>query len=116
MSRSSNPLTSLTLIEDRLTALLTRIDSAAGVLSEQAEGELSAAQNGRSGSTTGDSSNAALEQLRQLTELVQRQESTTRENEAAQAEWLVPYQQQLDRIEQRLEELRKTDTGPATFS
>ena len=115
MSRNSNPLTSFTLLEDRLTALLARIDAAAGVLTEQAARELSAAQNAR-GEAAGGADSAALDQLRQLTDLLERQESTTRDVEESPAEWLVSLQAQLQRIEQRVEELRSKDGGAATFS
>lgn len=116
MSRSANPLTSFTLLEDRLTALLARIDTAAGVLTEQAAKELGTARD-RSGDSTGSVSNsAALDQLRQLTELLERQESTARESDDSQTQWLAPLQQQLERIEQRVEELRNVDSKPAAFS
>jgi hypothetical protein len=116
MSRSANPLTSFTLLEDRLTALLTRIDTAAGVLTEQAAREVASGAK-RNGDTAGSNSNsAALDHLRQLTELLERQESTTRDAEASQAEWLAPVQQQLERIEQRIDALRNTDNKAATFS
>jgi hypothetical protein len=115
MSRSANPLTSFTLLEDRLTALLTRIDTAAGVLSEQAAREVAANSN-RGDSAGSNSPNATLDQLRHLTELVERQESMSRDGDAEQAEWLAPLQQQLERIEQRVEELQKPEASSAKFS
>src|SRR5690606_34475708 len=110
------PLTSFTLLEDRLTALLARIDSAAGVLTEQAARELSAASARSEAASGRHSSTADLEALRQLTELLQRRENTAQGSEASQSQWLPPLQEQLQRIEQHVEALRNPTSNPATFS
>jgi hypothetical protein len=109
-------LTGFTLLEDRLTALLARIDAATDALTERAARELSSASTGSSAASGGSSASVELEQLRQLTELLERQAGTTRESEAAQSQWLAPLQEQLQRIEQQVEQLHNPTASPATFS
>jgi len=116
MSRNSNVMADVTWLEDRLTALLTRIDAAAGVFSEQAVRELSPPGEFRSATASSQSSGASLEQLRQLTQLWEHQQAAVREERELPPAWVNAVQEQLSRIEQQVEELRTPAAGQATFA